>query len=83
MVAVQCAVMQMKNNSLGFTYVFAGLEEGDLEDVAVMCSSDQKANKMLRFRKAMKNRTQSLQKSLVCPHLENCSSGPCSSKRTF
>lgn len=79
MVAVQCAMMQMKNNSPGFTYVFVGLEEGDLGHVAVTCSSDQKANKVLRFRKAMKNRTQ----SLVCLHLENCSSGPCSSKRMF
>lgn len=82
-VAVQCAVMQMENNSPGFTCVFVGLEDGDLGHVAVTCSSNRKANKMLRFRKAMKNRTQSLQKSLVSPHLEDCSSGPCSSKKVF
>lgn len=83
MVAVQRAVMQMKNNSRGFTYVFVGLEEGDLGHATVMCNSDQKANKVLKLGKAMKNRTQSLQKSLVCPHLENCSSGLCSSKKMF
>lgn len=81
MVAVQRAAMQLKQSSLGFTYVLAGLEEGDLGRVAVTCSSDRKAGKMLRFRKAMKKRTQSLQKSLGCLCLENWSSGPCSSER--
>lgn len=38
-------------------YVFVGLEEGDLGHVTVMCNSDQKANKVLRLGKAMKNRT--------------------------
>lgn len=50
-------MMQMKNNSQGFMYVFVGLEEGDLGHVTVMCNSDQKANKVLRLGKAMKNRT--------------------------
>lgn len=52
MVAVQRAAMQLKHSSLGFTYVLVGLEEGDLGRVAVTCSSDRKAGKMLRFRKA-------------------------------
>lgn len=38
MVAVQCAVMQMKNNRLRFTYVFAGLEEGIL-DMWQLCAA--------------------------------------------
>ena len=70
MVAVQCAVVQMKKNSPGFTYVFWGLEEGGLGHVAVTGGSDQKARKMLRCRKAMNSRTRSLQKLLVCLQLE-------------